>query len=68
MFLLTFAATPEDVKRLRRHKKQVLFNYGGAGESRRNPAVWKSVRDAGIDGMLTDFPLECRAVWRGTGD
>ena len=68
VFLLTFAATSEDVNRLHRHKKQVLFNFGGAGEARRNPVVWKGVRDAGIAGMLTDFPLECRAVWRGVGD
>lgn len=64
VFLLTFAPTHEEVNRLHEHKKQVLFNYAGAGESRRNADVWKQVQDAGIDGMLTDYPLDCRTVWR----
>lgn len=64
VFLLTFAPTAEEVNRLREHKKQVLFNFAGPGDARRNPAVWKQVRDAGIDGLLTDYPLECRGVWR----
>ena len=64
VFLLTFAPTREEVKRLHGHKKQVLFNYAGQGDARRNPRTWKQVRDAGIDGMLTDYPLECRALWR----
>lgn len=66
VFLLTFAPTREDVNRLHEHKKQVLFNYAGAGDGRRNPDTWKQVRDAGVDGMLTDYPLECRSVWRTT--
>ncbi|NQV27667.1 MAG: glycerophosphodiester phosphodiesterase family protein [Rhodopirellula sp.] len=66
VFLLTFAPTSDDVERLRQHKKQVLFNYAGSGDARRNPKTWKKVRDAGIDGMLTDYPLECRGVWRGS--
>jgi len=64
VFLLTFAPTREEVKRLRERKKQVLFNYAGPGDARRNPDTWKRVRDAGIDGMLTDYPLECRILWR----
>jgi glycerophosphoryl diester phosphodiesterase len=64
VFLLTFAPTREDVKRLHESKKQVLFNYAGPGDSRRNTDTWKRVRDAGIDGMLTDYPLECRTLWR----
>jgi len=64
VFLLTFAPTREEVKRLHEHKKQVLFNYAGQGAERRNPNIWKQVRNAGIDGMLTDFPLECRFLWR----
>lgn len=64
VFLLTFAPTSADVKRLHEHKKQVLFNFAGPGDARRNPDAWKRVRDARIDGMLTDYPLECRAVWR----
>jgi len=64
VFLLTFAPTREDVKRLHKAGKQVMFNYAGAGESRRNPNTWKHVRDAGIDGMLTDYPLDCQTLWR----
>lgn len=63
-FLLTFPATREHVKTLHMHGKQALFNYGGAGENRRNASVWSQVQQAGIDGMLTDYPLECRLLWR----
>ncbi|MBP87577.1 MAG: hypothetical protein CMJ64_12770 [Planctomycetaceae bacterium] len=66
VFLLTFAPTREEVNRLHEHKKQVLFNYAGPGDARRNPETWKQVRAARIDGMLTDYPLECRTVWRTT--
>jgi glycerophosphoryl diester phosphodiesterase len=64
VFLLTFAPTREEVKRLHARKKQVLFNYAGPGDARRNPNTWNLARDAGIDGMLTDYPLECQALWR----
>ena len=63
-FLLTFAPTPEEVKLLHRHGKQVIYNFAGSGEFRRNPKVWLQVREAQIDGMLTDYPLECKGVWR----
>lgn len=63
-FLLTFPATKEEVVRIKKQGKQVLFNYGGSGDGRRNPAVWKQIRAAGVEGMLTDYPLECRQVWR----
>ncbi len=64
VFLLTAAPTAAEVQRLKQRGIEVLFNFGGDGDARRNPSVWKQVRDAGIDGLLTDFPLECRAVWR----
>lgn len=64
VFLLTFAPTREEVKRLHERKRQVLFNYAGPGDARRNPDTWNRVRDAGIDGMLTDYPLECRTLWQ----
>lgn len=66
VFLLTFPPTPEEVNRAQEQQKQVLFNFSGPGEARRNAAVWKQVQDARIDGMLTDYPLECRDVWRTT--
>ncbi len=68
VFLVTFAPTPEEVSRLHGHQKQVLFNFAGPGDTRRDPPVWKRVQEARIDGMLTDYPLECRAVWRGEKD
>tara|TARA_A100001037_G_scaffold134219_1_gene121751 strand:+ start:749 stop:961 length:213 start_codon:yes stop_codon:yes gene_type:complete len=56
--------TREEVSLLRKRGKQVLFNYAGAGEARRNSETWKRAAAAGMDGMLTDYPLECRKVWR----
>ena len=66
VFLLTYAPTADEVSRLREQGKQVLFNFAGPGDARRSPMVWRQVRGAGIDGLLTDYPLECRAVWRNT--
>lgn len=63
IFLLTAAPTAEEVALLHDRGKQALFNF--AGDGRRSPTVWKQVREAGIDGILTDYPLECRTVWRG---
>ena len=63
-FLLTSTPTADEVSRLRQRGKQVLFNYAGSGASRRNQESWKQAANAGIDGLLTDFPLECQAVWR----
>lgn len=64
VFLLTFAPQKAEVDHLRKQGKQILFNFGGSGKARRNPAVWNQIRAAGIDGILTDYPLECRLVWR----
>lgn len=63
-FLLTATPAAEEVSRLHQSGKQVLFNYAGSGESRRNMDTWKQAAAAGIDGMLTDYSLECRIVWR----
>ena len=63
-FLLTFTPTADEVSRLRNRGKQVLYNYAGAGLTRRNPETWRRAAAAGIDGLLTDYPLECRSVWR----
>ncbi|MCH9656906.1 MAG: hypothetical protein K0U86_01355 [Planctomycetes bacterium] len=64
VFLLTFPPEKKEVDRLKKQGKQILFNFGGSGEARRNPAVWNQIRAAGVEGMLTDYPLECRQVWR----
>ncbi|MDC0291663.1 glycerophosphodiester phosphodiesterase family protein [Verrucomicrobiales bacterium] len=63
-FLLTFVPTPEESALLREHEKQIHFNYAGEGEHRRNESNWLRAREVGINGMLTDYPLECAALWR----
>ena len=68
VFLVTFVPTSEQVTLLRQNGKQIVFNFGGDGESRRNPETWNRARAAGIDGMLTDFPLECRRAWRNNAE
>jgi hypothetical protein len=64
VFLVTFVPTTEEVDHFHEHNKQVVFNFGGSGDARRNPSAWTAAKQAGIDGMLTDYPLECRLHWR----
>jgi glycerophosphoryl diester phosphodiesterase len=61
-FLLTSTPKADEVRRLHEHGKQVLFNY--AGEKSRDSKAWTQAADAGVDGLLTDYPLECRSTWR----
>ena len=61
-FLLASTPTEGDVSYLHQHGKQVLFNY--AGPERRKKEAWKRAAEAGVDGLLTDYPLDCRAFWR----
>lgn len=61
-FLLTFVPTVEEVQRLRKAGRSAMMNY--AGEQARSADVWERAALAGIDGLLTDYPLECRQVWR----
>ena len=68
VFLLTGTPTVEEVALLNDRGKQALFNFAGDGNGRRNPSVWKQVQAAGIDGILTDYPLECRRAWRDSVD
>ncbi len=64
VFLLTFVPTAEEIARLHAKKKTAIFNFSGSGPARRNPATWDRIKQAGLDGLLTDFPLECRLHWR----
>ena len=64
VFLLTFVPNEAEVSLLRKHGKQILFNYAGTGEHRREEKNWLRVREVGIDGMLTDYPLDCAKLWR----
>jgi len=64
VFLVTFVPTAEEVQHLHKHGKQAVYNFGGSGAARRNPKAWSLAKQSGLDGMLTDFPLECRLHWR----
>ena len=64
VYLLGFVPDETEVALLRKHGKTILFNYAGAGEHRRNEKNWLRVREVGIDGMLTDYPLECAKLWQ----
>lgn len=64
MFLLTFVPNEAEVSLLRKHRKVILFNYAGTGEHRREKKNWLRVRELGIDGMLTDYALECTKLWQ----
>lgn len=64
-FLLTYTPNADEVRRLHHHGKQVLFNY--AGEKSRDSKAWMQAANAGVDGLLTDYPLECRSAWRTAG-
>ena len=63
-FLLASTPTEGDVSYLHQHGKQVLFNYAGPGPERRKKETWKRAAEAGVDGLLTDYPLDCQAFWR----
>ncbi len=64
VFMVTFTPTKAEVDKIRERGKQVVYNFGGTLKGRRNPGTWNKAREAGIDGMLIDYPLECRRVWR----
>jgi glycerophosphoryl diester phosphodiesterase len=64
VFLLTFVPNEEEVSLLRKHRRTILFNYTGTGEHRREEKNWIRVREVGIDGMLTDYPLDCAQLWQ----
>jgi glycerophosphoryl diester phosphodiesterase len=57
-----FIPTAEDVKKVHAAGKKV-FLVGPLVMSH-EPANWAKGRAAGVDAILTDYPLECRASWR----
>ena len=63
-YLLTSVPNEAEVFLLRKHRKAILFNYAGTGEHRRDKKNWLRVRELGIDGMLTDYPLDCAKLWQ----
>ena len=64
VFMLSFMPTPDEVSLLRRQKKTILFNAAGATSAYYSPATWDRVKEAGFDGLLTDFVLDCRLHWQ----
>ena len=64
VYLLTSVPNEAVVSLLRKHRKAILFNYAGTGEHRRDKKNWLLVRELGIDGMLTDYVLECAKLWQ----
>lgn len=63
VFMVTFPPTAEQVNRLHQLGKRVVCNFGGEAKSRRDPKLWSAVREAGIDGMISDFTFECQRHW-----
>lgn len=59
---LRFIPTAGQVRALHDQKKRVFVV--GPTVSGREPVNWDKVRQAGVDALLTDYPLECRQRWR----
>ena len=59
---MRFIPTVEDVKKIHDAGKRVFLV--GPLVMGNEPANWAKGRAAGVDAMLTDYPLECRASWR----
>jgi glycerophosphoryl diester phosphodiesterase len=59
---LRFVPTAAQVKQARRAGKKVFVSGKVvAGKETKN---WLEARSAGVDAILTDYPLECRQAWR----
>jgi glycerophosphoryl diester phosphodiesterase len=59
---LRFIPTADEVKRVHAVGKKVFLV--GPLVAGKEPANWATGRDGGVDAILTDYPLECRAAWR----
>lgn len=57
-----FLPTAKEVERVHGMGKKLFI--AGTKVSGREPNNWEHVRNVGMDGLLTDFPLACRAEWR----
>lgn len=60
---MRFVPTEEEVKRVHKAGKRVFLS--GPPVMKREPANWMKAKELGVDGLLTDYPLECRLLWRG---
>jgi glycerophosphoryl diester phosphodiesterase len=59
---LRFVPTAAQVAQARQARKKVLVV--GRVVMGREPENWAKARAAGVDALLTDYPLECRQLWR----
>jgi hypothetical protein len=59
---LRFLPTADEVNRIHEAGKKVFLV--GPLVAGNEPGNWARGRDAGVDAILTDYPLECRAAWR----
>jgi glycerophosphoryl diester phosphodiesterase len=57
-----FIPTADEVKRIHTAGKKVFLV--GTLVMGNEPANWAKGRDAGVDAILTDYPLECLTSWR----
>ena len=57
-----FIPTADEVKNVHSAGKRVFLV--GTLVAGNEPANWSKGRAAGVDAILTDYPLECRASWR----
>ena len=57
-----FVPTARQVNEVHRVGKRVFL--AGPAVSGREPDTWRRARAAGVDALLTDYPLECRRAWR----
>jgi glycerophosphoryl diester phosphodiesterase len=60
---LRFVPTAGQVKQARRAGKKVFLS--GKLVAGHEPKHWRAARLAGVDALLTDYPLECRRSYRG---
>lgn len=59
---IRFIPTAEQVAKMRAAGKKVILV--GPLVAGNEPENWSKARQAGVDAILTDYPLECRQSWR----
>lgn len=57
-----FVPSIEEVEKAHKAGKKVFLV--GTTVAGREPENWKKAKAAGVDAMLTDYPLECRKIWK----
>jgi glycerophosphoryl diester phosphodiesterase len=57
-----FVPTAAEVAKVHQQGKRVFLV--GTTVSGREEANWNKAREAGVDALLTDYPLDCRLTWR----